>query len=475
MTTDMMNQRISSSKDGIIKEQTEKEIGTRCHICTGCGRCVGGQEGIHILTESTMRADAENMSETVAAGDARTQTGADETTTGADEVHLIAVDIGTTTIAMQLHGLDGKVLDTFATVNLQTVYGADVLSRIQAAEDPEAAKQMQEMVRDVLRQGIERFREHMNARGCEGTEQETPRSCENAECAEQAVGISLRMIIAANTTMVYLLMGYDTAELGRAPFHASHLEPIETEIEGVTCHIFPGLSAFVGGDIVAGILACDMNQSEQITLLIDLGTNGEMVLGNREKMIACSTAAGPAFEGGVNRGVWGADMVSLLARLRTEGILDETGLLADPYFKEGVRIGDVCVTQESVRAIQLAKGAIMAGINILVREYGIAMEQIDRVVLAGGFGYYLDPKAAADIKLLPKELEEKTVTGGNTALAGALRWGQQISESENEPESASAAPAGGEAPDTLQPQSIKIINLAAADGFQDLYIDSMNF
>ena len=165
----------------------------------------------------------------------------------------------------------------------------------------------------------------------------------------------------------------------RESIPSSHLEPIETVLDGVPCYIFQGLSAFVGGDITAGILACGMTEKEEITLLVDLGTNGEMVLGNREKLIACSTAAGPAFEGGVNRGVWGADMIRLLAGMRRKGVLDETGLIVDEYFETGVRIGDVCVTQEAVRAVQLAKGAVMAGIRILIRDYGLVPEQIDTV------------------------------------------------------------------------------------------------
>lgn len=419
-----------SEQDSLKDEKQESRMGTRCHICTGCGRCVSGQEGLQILAAGSNLAEKCNLvSECSPAKE------------GGE--YFIAADIGTTTIAMQLYEPDGRVLDIFATVNPQTHYGADVLSRIQAAENPETAQKLQEMVREVLHQGIERFRSCMEENGV------SLRMEEN--------GVPLRMVIAANTTMVYLLMGYDTGELGKAPFHATHLEAIDTEMDGVPCHIFPGYSAFVGGDIAAGVLACGMGESKQLTLLIDLGTNGEMVLGNSEKMLACSTAAGPAFEGGVNRGVWGADMVSLLARLRETGILDETGLLEDPYFEQGVRIGDVLVTQESVRAIQLAKGAIMAGVHILTREYGIAMEQIDRVVLAGGFGYFLDPKAAAAIRLLPEELQEKTQTGGNTALAGALRWERRRLEQQKEQ------------------QKVQVINLAECEGFQDLYLDSMNF
>lgn len=280
---------------------------------------------------------------------------------------LVTADVGTTTIAMQLYAADGTVEDTVVSLNPQSVYGADVLSRIQAAENADVADDMRRMVTDTLEAGIKRFQSRI------------------------AEGESLRMVLAANTTMVYLLMGWDTKELGRAPFAATHLDAVQTQIAGVLTHIVHGLSAFVGGDIVAGMLASHMTEREEITLFIDLGTNGEMALGNKERVIACSTAAGPAFEGGVNRGVWGSDMISLIAKLRREQLLDETGLLAEPYFDTGVKIGNVCVTQASVRAIQLAKAAIAAGIQILLREYGITEEEVDCVVLAGGFGYYLSP------------------------------------------------------------------------------------
>lgn len=399
------------------------KIGTRCDICTGCGRCVSANGGIHVLTHSAS-----------GIGKIALPNRADILETSGKE-RLVAVDVGTTTIAMQLYGRDGKVQDTYAVVNPQIAYGADVLSRILAAENAANAAQMQQQVLEVLKQGIRHFR----------------------TCLEEGEG--LRMVIAANTTMVYLLMGWNPAELGIAPFHAAHLMSAEIIVDDVHAYVFPGISAFVGGDIVAGVLASGMAENDAITLLIDLGTNGEMVLGNRDRMLACATAAGPAFEGGVNRGVWGADMICLLAELRSRSILDETGLLAEPYFEQGICIGDVCMTQEAVRAIQLAKAAIAAGIQILVREYGIMLEQIERVVLSGGFGYYLKPEAAAAIGLLPKELLEKTVAGGNTALAGAacLGWNR-----------------------TLQSKLEEIIhttttmNLAEIPDFYDIYISSMN-
>jgi len=348
---------------------------------------------------------------------------------------LVTVDIGTTTVAMQLYGTDGSVVDYFLTVNPQVQYGADVLSRILAAEDSVKAAHMQRLIREVLEQGLHRFKGQLK------------------------VEEQLYMVLAANTTMVYLLMGYDTTELGRAPFAASHLRELCIEVDGVPCFVFPGLSAFVGGDIVAGMYACEIAERKELTLFIDLGTNGEMVLGNREKRIACSTAAGPAFEGGAGRGIWGADMISLLARLLKEGIVDETGLLADEYFESGVLIGDVCMTQQVIRAIQLAKSAIAAGIHILVREYGTSLQAIDRVVLAGGFGYYLKPEAAAAIGLLPKQLVSRTVAGGNTALAGARRLGGERKEHSF--------------PDRELLET-KVTNIAEVQDFETLYLQHIN-
>ena len=317
-----------------------------------------------------------------------------------------------------------------------------MLSRIRAAENPEWAGEMRRQAQEVLEKGVRRFAAGLSA------------------------GEGLYMVLAANTTMTYLLMGWNVRELGQAPFAASRLSAVAGEAAGIPCFVFPGLSAFVGGDIAAGIHACRMAEGEEIVLLVDLGTNGEMVLGNRRRRIACATAAGPAFEGGVNAGIWGADMVSLLARLLEEGVLDATGLLAPEYFDGGIRIGNVTVTQRAVRSIQLAKAAIAAGIEILLEKYGIRAEQVDRVVLAGGFGYYLKPDAAARIGLLPAGLAGKAVTGGNTVLSGALRAGRQLFSLGEE------RLAG-----TLEEinAGTEVINLAMEAGFEGRYIENMNF
>lgn len=403
----------------------ERFRGNRCQVCTGCGRCIGQDLRVVMTSKMTPKPLHSPCGE-----------------------RLVTADIGTTTIALQLYDEDGHTATDYACVNPQVRFGTDVVSRIQAAQQPENREQMCSEVRAKLVEALECFHSHL------GPEE------------------TMRMVLAGNTTMVYLLMGFDPGELGKAPFTATHLGGLEIEIETrygtVPCTIFPGLSAFVGGDIVSGIYACGMHEQEEITLLVDLGTNGEMVLGNRHRRIACATAAGPAFEGGANRGVWGADMVHLLARLRQEGIVDETGLLEDAYFDEGVLIGDIRVTQEAIRAIQLAKGAIRAGIDILMKEYGLEDgDRIDRVVLAGGFGYYLNPEDAARIGLLPDALARKAASGGNTALAGALRLGRELLAQKIS--SVDFADIGG-----TEILNTEIINLAKHPDFEKLYLEHMN-
>lgn len=397
----------------------------KCLICVNCGRCpMGKQQSAQMQSISKSIFRPPVLKEPLPG-----------------KHRLVTVDIGTTTIAMQLLDRMGNCVDNYACVNPQTIYGADVLSRITAAKEPGKAKHMKALVRSSLRKGVERFRALL-------------------EPEEDAV-----LVVAANTTMVYLLMGWDTKELGEAPFRASYLKPFVTYLEECEfpCYVFGGLSAFVGGDIAAGIEAVQMEECDEMTLLIDLGTNGEMVLGNKKRRIACATAAGPAFEGGANRGIWGADMIALTAVLRREGLVDEDGQMVEEYFEKGVRIGDVCITGRQIRELQCAKAAIAAGIHILAEKYPIAYEEIDRVILAGGFGYFLNPQAACEIGLLPRRLMEKTVSGGNTALAGAALVGYELLSGQFTEEEW----------EEKNWKSTEIVNLALEDDFHAVYVDSM--
>ncbi len=393
--------------------------GNKCTICTGCGRCFGeNEENIRIISGSGKE--------------------------GIPSVPLlsavICADIGTTTIAMICCDKSGRIMDTYAALNPQGKYGADVISRIRSAEDPVILNEMKQSVLDVLKCGAGRFL-----------------SSFDAEC----------IYISANTTMSYLLMGLDPSELGRAPFTATHINGAEFDLDvpdtGKKIHakLLPGFSAFVGGDIYAGILAGKLCSSEKYRLLCDLGTNGEIALGNKDRLYVTATAAGPAFEGGPCKGIWGADMIHFASVLLDEKIIDATGLMKDPYFDNGITIGSAAVTQESIRALQLAKGAMKAGIRILIDKAGISFDDIELCILAGGFGYHLNPDDAARIGLLPGELIPVCRSGGNTALMGALEY----------------AARDGKASDcsSIKLPSCTVINLAEESCFNELYMEALNF
>lgn len=431
---------------------TEKEISLckKCRVCTGCREGAAKRENLQAVSIIRKGKDAYPVLPVI------------------PKLLLIAADIGTTTIVMQLRRVtDGEVLETFRSVNPQRKYGLDVLSRIQAAMQAESpAEDMQSMVREILLQGIRQFE----------------------EIAESRQAQIYGMVIAGNTTMVHLLMGYPVDTLGKAPFFSEHLEEIQTRIGEVDTLIMPGFSAFVGADILAGVYGLEMgeNPKGKLSLLLDLGTNGEMVLGNQNKMLAAATAAGPAFEGRLDAGVWGADAIHFLALLYEKGLVDETGLLADPYFETGVTIGSTIITQADIRSLQLAKAAVHAGIQILCEEYGAETgKAIDRVYLAGGFGYFLNPKDAVAIGLLPKELEEKCVAAGNAALEGAFCYGRQKLWEKLTEEDGKCGKQKGESSRAEEQSRLskavaeikaktQVYNLAEAHKFEQYYIEAMN-
>lgn len=405
--------------------------GNRCQVCTGCGRCEPGgkrEEQMKVVTASfLLPGRRENGGTALGKGGA----GSEKDTLGRPGGELAIADLGTTTIAMEWYDGLGQKRGEYVCTNPQRVFGTDVISRIRAAENPLFLRQMQQLARQALEQGI--------------------------ACFRQQGGNPERLVIAGNTTMLYLLMGHDPAPLGRAPFQAAYLAQEKLVADGVEAVTLPGLSAFVGADIAAGMLACGMDRGEAVTLLVDLGTNGEMALGNQDKIICCGTAAGPAFEGGGD--LWGADMIALTAKLLERGLADETGLLAEPYFESGVLIGDLRITQERIRQLQTAKAAICAGIRTLIAAYGLdGPEQIRQVWLAGGFGYFLDVDAAIALGLLPQGLEGRVTAVGNAALAGAWLYG-------NEPDA-------GERLNRLRTVT-QVLNLAEQQGFEADFVEAM--
>jgi uncharacterized 2Fe-2S/4Fe-4S cluster protein (DUF4445 family) len=306
--------------------------------------------------------------------------------------------------------------------------------------------------------------------------------------------------VAGNTVMLHLLVGADPTGMARLPFRPAFLEARRLPASAcgfkLACDLalLPCISPFVGADIAAGVLATGLHRSPAMELLLDIGTNGEIVLGNASVMFATATAAGPAFEGaqithgcpGVPgaldhagagaegfwyttiddaplRGICGSGLLDLVAWLRRSGAMDETGYLDLPDAAEVFRPdpqSPIALDQRDIRQLQLAKGAIAAGIELLCRRAGIAIDEISRVHLAGGFGTFMRPDSALDIGLLPASLRGKIKAAGNTALKGALL---AVSEAQAFDECARIA------------SRIESVDLAGDPGFQTAFAECMLF
>ncbi|NLL77578.1 MAG: DUF4445 domain-containing protein [Clostridiales bacterium] len=354
---------------------------------------------------------------------------------------VIAADIGTTTIAMRLLDVStGEVSDTYTCLNPQRSYGMDVVERIRAGSDGYAV-QLQRLVQEAILKGMEHFIQTAHAK---------PKL----------------MVIACNTAMGHLFMGYPTDTLGKSPFRPVNIGLTEFSFNGVRTVLMPGISAFVGGDIVAGLYACELYDSVKPWLFLDLGTNAEMVIGTGGRFLCTAAAAGPAFEGKGEGNTTGPERIGAIAHLLEAGLADETGLLKEPYFEAGIDADGIFVTQKDIRDIQMAKAAVRAGIHFLLKKSGISgYEPIERVYLAGGFGFYLDKEAAVRIGLIPSELQGKLEVVGNTSLTGAGLAGRKIlidmtTEKRN-------------LEDIIK--NCEVFNLAVQQDFDKKYIEYLNF
>ena len=401
----------------------------------------------------------------------------------------IAIDIGTTTLALSLVDLtQGTVPDTVTSVNPQRSLGSDVISRIDAATSGRAAE-LKSLISGELCSGIKRLMERNRI---------------------TAPSVIRKAAIAGNTAMLHLLTGYPVKGLSAYPFTPVNLSlekrPLEELIPGlpeklknVTAFLLPGASAFIGADIISGLYSLGFHEKDGISALIDLGTNGEMVIGNREKLLAASAAAGPAFEGGSitwgsagipgaiskveikgdkaavetlgNRefplGICGTGVIETCAELLDKGLIDENGLLCDPFFDPGFPLAEtkegesIVFTQDDIREFQLAKAAIRAGFEILLKRYGAGYEDIENLYISGGFGCFLNIKKAARTGLIPEELLSKCIPCGNTSLSGTIRF---LREGEAAFMAFAALTAATE-----------VIELSNDPSFNDLYLNRLSF
>ena len=331
----------------------------------------------------------------------------------------MAVDIGTTTVAAYLFDLsNGRLLDSACRENPQRVHGADVISRVGYALSGGACE---------LQHEIERCLDDL--------------ARDMSDCA--GVAAPDTVVAVGNTAMLHLLTGTDPAPLAAAPFVMKrHFGEWEAGRYDAPC-----ISAYVGADMTAAILSSDMCREGQTALLLDVGTNGEMALWHDGRLLCCSTAAGPAFEGaGISCGslavpgavcavtardgllccetiddqppigLCGTGLIDATAALLEIGVLEDSG-----YMEEDAPLGDsgLTLTRADIRQVQLAKAAIRAGIDTLLHEAGVEYGDVDTVYLAGGFGSYLHPDSCAAIGMIPTALIGKIKVLGNAAGQGA--------------------------------------------------------
>lgn len=323
----------------------------------------------------------------------------------------IAIDIGTTTIGMELVDLNEKAVKcSFSTLNSQIATGADVVARIQAADTKEGLAHLRSLLFSDIQKGVD----HMLIN--------TP----------EAVDHIRRYVLAGNATMLSIAEGLTTENLFGYPFTLknSDIRVIEQNdfiaspsFENATSDVIclPNIAAFSGADIAAGAVAAEIDRDFSYRMLIDLGTNGEIILCNKEYGVATSAACGSAFEGCFRTAnVFGSNIFDMLALLLKRGQMDAEGVLAEPYFESGISMGsNMKIDMETIRAFQLGKSAILSGIMMLVREIGIELSDIAEVCIAGGFGFHLNLTNAVTLGLFPQSFQGKMKVLGNTSLEGA--------------------------------------------------------
>ncbi len=368
----------------------------------------------------------------------------------------MAFDIGTTTITGQLVDLNSKkVLGTKTTYNKQVVFGDDVITRIIFAADRGGLERLHHAVIDSMNDMIQAF------------------VAESKINLNDINGVSC----AGNTTMIHLLLRVDPTYIRREPYIATaNFVPVIRAAEaGIKIsprgllYCVPGVSTYVGGDVSSGVLACGLDKSDKLSLLVDVGTNGEIVVGNKEWMAACSASAGPAFEGsglccgmraqkgaiqvikitrkcdvtletiGKERpkGICGSGYVDLLAELFRNNIISRDGKLKSKIESPRIRQGehgqefvvvfkkdaavdhDIVITEEDIENLKRSKGAIYSAISILFRKLGIEIKDLKRFFIAGGFGTCLNIENAITIGLLPDLKRDRFNFVGNTSIVGA--------------------------------------------------------
>ncbi len=431
------------------------------HPCGGTGLCekckllVNGKE-----TLSCQYKIRHDVSVTLPNEEEITTNRATEESHSLTEHMCYVLDIGTTTLVLALVSQgEGKVIRTITKNNPQRAFGADIMSRIsycQAHSQAELHAVLVTAIKDMI--------------------------------VTLGVSQSLSLFVSGNVTMLHLFLNEDCLGLGTVPHTPIFLEgqKIKSFIEGVSeIELLPSIHTFVGADIVAGMYHVGMPQKGKYRLLVDLGTNAEIVLFSREKTLCTAAAAGPCFEGcgiccgmsatdgaicevglegrkllfktvqnGEPKGICGTGLIDLVATLLNMGLIDKTGCLEDELYP---LTENIYVDASDIRQLQLAKSAVCSAILSLIRMAGISFDDIETLYLSGGFSEKINVQNAATIGLLPKELAPKAVSVGNSSLLGTIKYAKEK--------------------DDLSPllKNAHYIDLAQTPDFSKLFMQNMMF
>lgn len=404
-----------------------------------------------------------------------------------NEAFGIAIDIGTTGISIYLINTNtGEITNKKSILNPQTQYGGDVLSRISySLNNPEGKKILQKVIIDSINEII--FKLVKN---------------------EQQIDKIYKVAVSANTVMLHMLLGLDVYSMARTPYRPKILNKLDVEAkklginingEGIIT-ILPSASAYLGADIISGAIATKFNSKRHNSVLIDIGTNGEILVISKGKIVGTSAAAGPAFEGmniecgcraepgAINtfeiindkikfttiyneqvKGICGSGLIDIVSELIINRVILKSGRLNNKLdSKLAYRIkdkkfyitDDIYLSQKDIRQVQLAKGAIATGLNMLLEEVNLSIKDIEEIIIAGAFGYHLNPENIKMIGIIPKGFTGNINFVGNSSIEGA-KLALINKKSLNEM--------------IKLKDKVKVLELSLEEDFQDLFVKELEF
>lgn len=415
-----------------------------------------------------------------------------------DEIYGIAVDIGTTTVVASLVDLNtGQEIASEAEINAQKNFGQDVLTRITYVVEhgKKGTLELQKSIVNSLNKMVNRI-------------------CKNKNINKNRI---YEMSIAANSTMIHMLLGVEAISLGRSPYaqifsSAKNIIASDIALDSMSpfarVSTLPSISSYIGADIVAGTFVADLHNTDRKILFIDIGTNGEIVLSDKGKLVSCSCAAGPALEGmnisagmraadgaieeiKINEdeitlevigdtkpiGLCGSGILAAIREMISCGLINERGNIVKPELldsgdfrhkyiivenkKRFIKITDnIRITQGDIRQVQLAKSAILSGFIALVRHVGIELADLDEVIVAGQFGSHLPVESLVGTGILPKDVKDKIRYIGNSSKTGAYLYLMSL-DSRKEMNSLS--------------KNMEYMELSVSEGYEKLFVKSSRF